>query len=52
MAGEPFWGLLELMGHRRLAGLITRDDGGLVRIDVPNGCTQWYGPAAVYCITP
>jgi hypothetical protein len=51
---EPlkFWGLLELMGHRRLAGEITKDDGGMIRIDLPSGQTQWYGTAAVYCITP
>lgn len=52
MADESFWGLLELMGHRRLAGKITRDDGGLIRIDIPDGCTQWYGTGAVYAITP
>jgi hypothetical protein len=49
---EKFWGLLELMGHRRLAGEIVKDDGGLIRIDLPSGETQWYGTSAVYCITP
>ena len=62
------WAILELMGHRKLAGFVS-DDQGLVRIDVytedPAGpvdpsrspqpatpiATQWYGRAAIYCIT-
>lgn len=55
------WCVLELMGHRKLAGFLT-DDDGLVRIDVyledPDLederlpiATQWYGRHAVYCIT-
>jgi hypothetical protein len=59
------WAILELMGHRKLAGFIT-DDQGLVRIDVYTDealledidrahftpiATQWYGRAAIYCIT-
>lgn len=62
------WAVLELMGHRKLAGYIT-DDQGLIRIDVYTEdperlegdqvvrsgaqpiATQWYGRAAVYCIT-
>lgn len=60
------WAILELMGHRRLAGLISEQTIGgaaFVRIDVPKGekpadgvdenvATQFYAPAAVYCITP
>lgn len=60
------WCVLELMGHRKLAGYVT-DDAGLLRIDVylqgsepePDGdppdltpiATQWYGSASIYCIT-
>jgi len=58
---EPFreWAILELMGHRKLAGLVTEQEIGgskLIRIDVPgadgNVATQFYGSAAVYCMTP
>lgn len=76
MADEPTfegWAILELMGHRRLAGRVseaTIAGGSFVRIDVPNyrdvspdmpegplepgdiQATQFYSPAAVYCITP
>ena len=59
------WCVLELMGHRKLAGLISEDEG-LLRIDVyeqdpdevndADGpvlpiATQWYGRSAIYCIT-
>jgi hypothetical protein len=54
------WVILELMGHRRLAGFVTAQAFGgasFIRIDVPgvNGATaatQFYSGAAVYCITP
>jgi hypothetical protein len=64
------WAILELMGHRRLAGYVqeaTIAGGAFVRIDVPRAllpdevavgapaetaATQFYAPAAVYCITP
>ncbi len=56
------WGILELMGHRRLAGFISEQQIGgasFVRIDVPGEqstdasvATQFYAPAAIYCITP
>lgn len=65
----PFegWAILELMGHRRLAGYLSEETvagGAFVRIDVPGPsaeeadsvlgwfATQFYAPAAVYCITP
>jgi len=53
--------ILELMGHRRLAGKISEAQIGgasFIRIDVPDGdgpetvATQFYSPSAVYCITP
>lgn len=55
------WAILELMGHRRLAGYLQEAQLGgasFIRIDVPgsdgegNVATQMYSPAAVYCITP
>jgi hypothetical protein len=59
VSGDTFesWVILELMGHRRLAGWLTETTiggGAFLRIDVPGepGATQFYGPAAVYAITP
>lgn len=54
------WAILELMGHRRLAGYLSEQAIGgasFVRIDVPGEgdtkvATQFYSGAAVYCITP
>ena len=37
------WAILELMGHRRLAGLLSETQIGgaaFIRIDVPNQCTE------------
>jgi hypothetical protein len=53
------WAILELMGHRRLAGKVTDaviGGGAFIRIDIPtkdNGkITQFYSPNSVYCISP
>ncbi len=59
------WAILELMGHRKMAGLVsevTIAGGAFIRIDVPGipregeiapiVATQFYSPSAVYCITP
>lgn len=51
------WAILELMGHRRLAGYITTQEvagHAFLRIDVPTDppATQLYSGGAVYCITP
>lgn len=53
------WCFLELMGHRKLAGKVSEATvfgGALIRIDIPGKdgavATQFYSPAAVYCITP
>lgn len=57
------WAILELMGHRRLAGYVSEQEvagKGFIRLDVPGAdkegdgwhATQLYSPAAVYCITP
>lgn len=51
------WGVVELMGHRRLAGRISEEEkfgGKLGRIDVPKGDTfvsVYFGSASVYCLT-
>lgn len=53
------WAILELMGHRRLAGKITDaviGGGAFLRIDIPmdddKWTTQYYSPQSVYCISP
>lgn len=51
------WAILELMGHRRLAGYVQEQEfagAGMVRIDVPSvpPVTQMYGVSAIYCLTP
>lgn len=53
------WAILELMGHRRLAGFVSEQQvagAAFVRIDVPAvdgaDATQFYSPSSVYCITP
>lgn len=53
------WCLLELMGHRKLAGYVREQQvagAGFVRIDVPGEtgdvATQLYAPGAIYAITP
>jgi len=51
------WCILELLGHRRLAGYVQEVEiagQGVLRIDVPGTppATQFYSVAAVYCITP
>lgn len=54
------WCILELMGHRRLAGRLEEVTGGalagLLRIEIPGAgdawTTQYYSEQAVYCITP
>lgn len=55
------WVILELMGHRRLAGRLREQEiagEGFLRLDIFPGpvdepaATQYYRPGAVYCITP
>jgi hypothetical protein len=53
------WAILELMGHRRLAGKLTEatiGGGAFLRIDMPmkdgKTSTQFYSPGSIYCITP
>lgn len=52
------WGVLELMGHVKLAGYITNEKlfgVEIGRIDIPSGdsfITQYFGGSAVYRMTP
>lgn len=58
--GFEGWAILELMGHRRLGGHVRVQELSVApffRIDVPTAdgkdfATQFYSPAAVYCMTP
>ncbi len=61
---DPFegWAIVELMGHRRLAGHISEQEiagAAFLRLDVRRSdsgdqaaVTQFYSASAVYCITP
>lgn len=51
--------IVELMGHRRLAGYVSEAEmfgAKLLRVDVPQPdgkmATQLYGGGAIYCLTP
>jgi hypothetical protein len=51
------WTILELMGHRRIIGYMTRQEIAarpFLRVDIPTDppATQFYGPDSVYCLTP
>lgn len=54
-----FWGVLELMGHVKLAGYITEEEKfatKLGRIDIPGPdntiATQYFAGGAIYRLTP
>lgn len=56
------WAIVEIMGHRRLAGWLTEQQiagTGFLRLDVPGTdpaagfeATQLYNPSSIYAITP
>ena len=54
------WAIVEVMGHRRFAGLVTEQAIGgasFVRIDIPEArdlpaFTKLFGGSSIYCITP
>lgn len=52
------WAVLELMGHRRLGGLVREDlfaGSKVIRIEIPDGdgfTTQFYGGGSLYALTP
>jgi len=53
------WGIVELMGHKVVAGMISKSEmlgKPLLRVDVPatsayKEFTQFYGESAIYCVT-
>jgi hypothetical protein len=53
------WGIVELMGHKVVAGLISKSEmlgKPMLRVDVPatsayQEFTQFYGETAIYCVT-
>lgn len=62
--GTEFWAIVEMMGHRKVAGYVTEvtmAGHGFLRIDVPGekssdppSATQFISPASgsIYAITP
>lgn len=54
---KPQWAVIELMGHVKTAGLVTKDTEygtPLLRVDVPNGdavMTQYINPQSIYRMT-
>lgn len=52
------WAIVELMGHRKLAGKVSEETHFgtvLLRLDTPQGddwVTQYYGGQSIYCLTP
>lgn len=55
--GFAEWCVLELLGHRRVAGRVAEAQiagASFLRIDVPSTppATQYYAPGSVYAITP
>jgi hypothetical protein len=53
------WGIVELMGHKVVAGMISKSEmlgKPMLRIDVPETSTypeftQFYGDGSIYCVT-
>ena len=60
MSTEQDWAIVELMGHRRRAGLVSeveRFGTKLLRIDIPIGATEtsvteFYSGSAIYAFRP
>jgi len=50
------WGIVELMGHQRVAGRLSEQPlggGNMLRVDIPNGesfRTAYYGASAIYAV--
>ncbi len=50
------WGIVELMGHQRVAGRLSEQPlggGNLLRVDIPNDetfRTAYYGASAIYAV--
>lgn len=62
LPAEGVWAVLEIMGHRRLAGHVTEETiagAVMLRIDIPGPnagdptkATQYYGGSSLFCMTP
>lgn len=56
---ESNWGIVELMGHKVVAGRIQKSEmlgKPMLRVDIPQTSaypefTQFYGDSAIYCVT-
>lgn len=53
------WAIVELMGHRRLAGYASQVEmfgAAMLRLDIPAkeglSATQFYSGGSIYCLTP
>lgn len=57
---EATWAIVEIMGHRKIAGKVSETVVGgtsIMRVDVPmpdgqSSTTQFYGWQSLYCLTP
>lgn len=54
---DPFYALVELMGHQKLVGYASWQPGGMLRVepvkeDGTLGPTRHYGPGALFCVYP
>lgn len=55
---ETYWAIVELMGHRRRAGLcqeVEQFGAKMLRIDIPAGdefVTEFYGGSSIYALRP
>lgn len=55
---DGYWAIVELMGHRRRAGLVKEVEqfgAKMLRLDIPAGdefVTEFYGGSSVYALRP
>lgn len=62
LPAEGIWAVLEIMGHRRVAGHVVEETiagAPVLRVDIPGPtagdpvkATQYYGGASLFCMTP
>lgn len=49
--------IVELMGHTKITGMVSKSAMGLLRVDAVDPLTgapitKYYNPSAIYCMTP
>lgn len=49
--------IVELMGHTKISGMVSKSAMGLLRVDAIDpltglAITKYYNPSAIYCLTP